>query len=186
MKLKCSCAHDVTAALHDEDCECALLDNAPEKLKVHMFTVERERDKLKEALAELTEKVGALLKLDLCDTLQNPIGRELDDLEEATAKANAALGEKKKEKQVDTCILTDSERKELVQKARNLCAEQMRPSTLYNPRVYPDGDMWCALYGVNIQEGVAGFGESPALAMEDFDANWNKKMEKKGEKNGKS
>lgn len=81
---------------------------------------------------------------------------------------------------MDTCILTDNERAELVRNMRNLYDEQMRPSTLYKPRVFPDGDMWCALYGINIQEGVAGFGESPALAMEDFDVNWCKKR-KKGE-----
>lgn len=81
---------------------------------------------------------------------------------------------------MDTCLLTDEDRTELVRNMRKLYDQQMRPSTLYKPRVYPDGNMWCALYGINIQEGVAGFGESPALAMEDFDANWHKKMEKKG------
>ena len=25
-------------------------------------------------------------------------------------------------------------------------------------RLFEDGDQWCALYGVNLQEGVAGFG----------------------------
>ena len=28
-----------------------------------------------------------------------------------------------------------------------------------------DGDQWCALYGENLQEGVAGFGRTPAEAM---------------------
>ena len=51
--------------------------------------------------------------------------------------------------------------------------EQQRPSVLYRPRIASDGNMWCAVYGDNIQEGVAGFGESPALAMADFDKNWN-------------
>lgn len=51
--------------------------------------------------------------------------------------------------------------------------EQQRPSVLYRPRIAIDGNMWGAVYGDNIQQGVAGFGESPALAMADFDKNWN-------------
>jgi hypothetical protein len=39
--------------------------------------------------------------------------------------------------------------------------------------------MWCALYGENIQDGVAGFGKSPSLAMIDFDANWFKELKAK-------
>jgi hypothetical protein len=40
------------------------------------------------------------------------------------------------------------------------------------PAIYPDGDMWCALYGEDLQRGVAGFGETPELACADFDRNW--------------
>jgi hypothetical protein len=50
--------------------------------------------------------------------------------------------------------------------------EMQRPSVLYRPNVLPDGNKWCALYGVNLQEGVAGFGDTPAEAMADFDKNW--------------
>lgn len=46
------------------------------------------------------------------------------------------------------------------------------PHVLMRPRVYPDGNMWCALYGENLQEGVAGFGPTPAAACDDFDRNW--------------
>jgi len=31
-----------------------------------------------------------------------------------------------------------------------------------------DGDQWCALVGDNIQEGVAGFGNSPVEALENL------------------
>ena len=48
------------------------------------------------------------------------------------------------------------------------------PHVLMRPKVYMDGDKWCALYGENLQNGVAGFGDSPAKAMADFDANWHK------------
>ena len=47
------------------------------------------------------------------------------------------------------------------------------PSVIYKPKLSLDGNQWCALYGVNLQEGVAGFGDSPALAMSDFNKNWS-------------
>lgn len=47
--------------------------------------------------------------------------------------------------------------------------QQSRPSAIYKPSIYRDGDKWCALYGDNLQEGVCGFGDSPSLAMESFD-----------------
>ena len=55
----------------------------------------------------------------------------------------------------------------------------LRPSTLYKPRLFVDGDHWCALYGDDLQNGVAGFGKSPDLAYKDFDRNWLKKLDKK-------
>lgn len=48
-------------------------------------------------------------------------------------------------------------------------AEHTRPSVLYRPALSADGDQWCALLGDNIQMGVAGFGNTPADAMADFD-----------------
>ena len=51
-----------------------------------------------------------------------------------------------------------------------------RPSTIYRPRIYTDGNKWCALYGDNIQDGVAVFGDSPEEAFADFDAAWVKKL----------
>ena len=53
---------------------------------------------------------------------------------------------------------------------------QENPSVLYRPKIYIDGDKWCALYGDDIQDGVAGFGDSPQKAMEDFDRNFNKSL----------
>jgi len=34
--------------------------------------------------------------------------------------------------------------------------------------VYLDGDSWCALIGDNIQEGLCGFGETPAKALHEL------------------
>lgn len=55
--------------------------------------------------------------------------------------------------------------------------EMHRPSVFYRPAIAIEGNMWCALYGSNLKDGVAGFGESPALAMQDFDINWSKSLE---------
>jgi hypothetical protein len=51
-------------------------------------------------------------------------------------------------------------------------AEYERPSVMFRPKVYIDGDQWCALYGDNLQDGVAGFGDTPDKAMRNFDLNW--------------
>lgn len=48
------------------------------------------------------------------------------------------------------------------------------PSVLYRPSLSIDGNKWCALYGENLQDGVAGFGDSPAQAMADFDKSWHR------------
>ena len=37
-----------------------------------------------------------------------------------------------------------------------------------DPRIFKDGDQWCALHGENIQEGIAGYGNTPNEALEDY------------------
>ena len=39
-----------------------------------------------------------------------------------------------------------------------------------------DGNQHCFLYGENLQEGVAGFGDSVYLAMLDFNKEWHKEQ----------
>ena len=42
------------------------------------------------------------------------------------------------------------------------------------PNFSKDGDQYCYLYGENLQEGIAGFGNTTAEAMSDFyRAFWN-------------
>lgn len=62
--------------------------------------------------------------------------------------------------------MTDQETKNELYAA---ACEQRRPFIQLRPRLFIDGNQWCALYGENIQEGVAGFGKSPELAAWDFD-----------------
>lgn len=47
--------------------------------------------------------------------------------------------------------------------------ELTRPSITLKPRLFPDGNQWCALHGDDLQSGVAGFGPSPDEAMRAFD-----------------
>ncbi len=66
---------------------------------------------------------------------------------------------------------------EMVSRAYQIAAGELeRPSVVYRPSLGRDGNQWCALYGANLAEGVAGFGDSPALAMRAFDVAWCEKL----------
>ena len=54
--------------------------------------------------------------------------------------------------------------------------ERARISFILKPRLSIDGNQWCALYGENLQDGVAGFGVSPDDAYKDFDDAWYRKI----------
>lgn len=47
------------------------------------------------------------------------------------------------------------------------------PHVIYKPKLFPDGNQWCALFGGDLQSGVCGFGDSPHLAMMAFDKAWH-------------
>ena len=53
-----------------------------------------------------------------------------------------------------------------------LYEEQIRPFFLLRPRVFKDGDKWCALLSDDLQIGVAAFGDTPAKAASAFDVAW--------------
>ena len=44
---------------------------------------------------------------------------------------------------------------------------------LLAPKIFRDGDQWCVLYGDNLQEGIAGFGDTPRAAIIDWNAQWD-------------
>ena len=50
--------------------------------------------------------------------------------------------------------------------------EMTRPSVVYRPSLRLDGNKWMALYGADLMDGVAGFGDTPAEAMAAFDKAW--------------
>lgn len=56
--------------------------------------------------------------------------------------------------------------------------EMLRPSVVMRPQMFMDGNQWCCLYGEHLQDGVAGFGDSPALAAEAFDRAWCESLPK--------
>jgi len=55
---------------------------------------------------------------------------------------------------------------------QNVAYSFERPCLLFKPRLFADGNQWCALYGENIHEGVCGFGDTPSAAMYAFDTEW--------------
>ncbi|TXH09867.1 MAG: hypothetical protein E6R04_06920 [Spirochaetes bacterium] len=61
---------------------------------------------------------------------------------------------------------------------RELIAEMQSPSVVYKPVLSRDGDKWVALYGEDLQVGVVGIGDSPALAMYDFNRAWGDRIKK--------
>jgi hypothetical protein len=50
------------------------------------------------------------------------------------------------------------------------------PSAIYRPAISIDGNQWCALYGKDLHDGVAGFGDTPELAMADFNKSWREPL----------
>lgn len=46
------------------------------------------------------------------------------------------------------------------------------PAVLFRPRLFLDGNKWCALYGEDLMDGCGGFGDTPEQAMADFNKNW--------------
>ena len=53
-----------------------------------------------------------------------------------------------------------------------LLYEQERPSILLRPKLFLDGNQYCVLYGADLMNGIAGFGDTADAAMRDFDNNW--------------
>ena len=47
------------------------------------------------------------------------------------------------------------------------------PHVIYKPKLYRDGDQWCALLGEDLHVGICGFGDSPHAAMMEFDKAWH-------------
>lgn len=51
-------------------------------------------------------------------------------------------------------------------------SQAMNLVALLKPKFTKDGNIYCFLYGDNLQEGIAGFGETPYAAALNFNHNW--------------
>jgi len=68
------------------------------------------------------------------------------------------------------------------QSAWDIREEYCRPCVVFKAKITLDGSKYCCLLGENLQEGVAGFGDTPQAACHDFDnlfQGWGK-YKKKG------
>ena len=59
-------------------------------------------------------------------------------------------------------------------------AAEMNLVAVLKPRIFRDGNRWCVLYGDNLQDGIAGFGDSPMLAVYEFSKAWDAKVAQEG------
>lgn len=64
--------------------------------------------------------------------------------------------------------------------ASDIYSMATRPFVLMRPSLSIDGNQWCALYGENLQDGIAGFGESVEKAAADFDRNYYARLDSPG------
>lgn len=56
--------------------------------------------------------------------------------------------------------------------------EEMNLFSLLKPKISIDGDKWCVLYGENLQDGVAGFGDTLRKAIFDFNKAFDEPVKK--------
>ena len=59
-------------------------------------------------------------------------------------------------------------------------SEEYNLFTILKPKIYQDGNQWCVLLGENIMLGICGFGDSPYLAILDFNKSFGKKLNSDG------
>lgn len=52
--------------------------------------------------------------------------------------------------------------------------------SILKPTLTVDGNQWCCLYGKDLQDGIAGFGDSPYLAILDWNKEWHNKIQQGG------
>lgn len=57
-------------------------------------------------------------------------------------------------------------------------AQEMNLVATLKPRIFIDGNRWCVLLGENVQDGIHGFGDTPRLAVFDFNKSWDRHLPK--------
>jgi len=56
-------------------------------------------------------------------------------------------------------------------------AEEFNLFSLLKPSIFIDGNKWCVLYGDNLQDGIAVFGNTAKEAVLNFNKAWDKPLE---------
>jgi hypothetical protein len=54
--------------------------------------------------------------------------------------------------------------------------EEFNLVALLKPRIFMDGNQYCVLFGESLMEGIAGFGDTPVLAVFDFNKAWHRPL----------
>ncbi len=54
---------------------------------------------------------------------------------------------------------------------------------LLKPTIQRDGNQWCVLYGEDLMVGIAGFGDTPYKAVQDWNYQWNKTADTRDDHN---
>ncbi len=57
---------------------------------------------------------------------------------------------------------------------RYCLAHPKSPSAVRRPKIMPRGQLWIALLGSTLEEGIAGTGQTIAAALHSFDAQYRK------------
>jgi hypothetical protein len=81
----------------------------------------------------------------------------------------AALTERRA---TDATIEANKIRVAVAKLEHDVALDLTRPFMRLKPTLSRDGNMWCFLYGEDLQSGIAGFGETPERASRDFDKEW--------------
>lgn len=55
-------------------------------------------------------------------------------------------------------------------------AQEYNLVAVLKPRITIDDNQWCVLYGEDLQNGVAGFGDTPYLAVLAFNKEWHRAL----------
>lgn len=61
--------------------------------------------------------------------------------------------------------------------ARSVQMEEYALFAQLRPLITQDGDQWCVLYGKNLHDGIAGFGDTPYLAVLAWNKEWHRNQE---------
>ena len=110
------------------------------------------------------------------DQLLSLISKEFTMGEEAEPNPSPNPSRYGQEKEMNEGFLTANDSswvaRHMVESMDCQLFEQLRPSVLFQPRVFKDGDKWCCLRDENLMEGVVGFGDTPNEATLEFDKEW--------------